>query len=148
MATTKRKRVSKKSKKSWRKNVNIDDVEDFLDEQRWEERTGFKVSELKDEDLFEIHKTGDNEPDVPLVLPNKDKSKDGNSSLRLKETSTPVAFSILEKRSAVPDPLVKRNRVKTREEKRHPAVKKVFQERLEKGILTVSIPTCLFLLRI
>ncbi|KAL0277003.1 UNVERIFIED_CONTAM: hypothetical protein PYX00_004438 [Menopon gallinae] len=139
MATAKRKRVSKKTKKSWRKNVDINDVEDFLEEQRWEERTGFKVSELKDEDLFEIHKTGDNETTtVPLKPTENITSKKPSGSMRLRETSTPVAFSILEKRSAVPDPVIKRNRVKTREEKRHPAVKKIFQERLEKGILTAK----------
>ena len=37
---TKRKRVSKKSKKSWRKNTEIKDVEKFLEDKLREERTG------------------------------------------------------------------------------------------------------------
>lgn len=41
MATlTKKKKYSKKSKKNWRKHTDIKDVEEFLDEQRQEERTG------------------------------------------------------------------------------------------------------------
>ena len=36
----KRKRVSKKLKRSWRKNVDIKDIEDYLDEVRRQERTG------------------------------------------------------------------------------------------------------------
>lgn len=43
----KRKRVSKKSKRSWRKHVDIRDVEEHLDEVRRQERTGY-VSEIKD----------------------------------------------------------------------------------------------------
>lgn len=36
----KRKRVSKKSKRSWRKHVDIADIEEHLDEVRRQERTG------------------------------------------------------------------------------------------------------------
>lgn len=39
-ATAKKKRVSKKLKKSWRKHVNIGDVEDYLEEERLKERLG------------------------------------------------------------------------------------------------------------
>ena len=38
---SKRKRVSKKNKKSWRKHTDIKDVEKFLEEKIREERTGF-----------------------------------------------------------------------------------------------------------
>lgn len=41
MLTAKKKRVSKKTKQSWRKHVNIKDVESFLDEKRDDERIGF-----------------------------------------------------------------------------------------------------------
>ena len=37
---SKRKRVSKKNKKSWRKHTDIKDVEKFLEEKLREERTG------------------------------------------------------------------------------------------------------------
>lgn len=36
----KRKRVSKKSKRSWRKHIDIKEIEDYLDEVRRQERTG------------------------------------------------------------------------------------------------------------
>lgn len=36
----KKKRVSKKAPKSWRKHVDITDVEDFLEDKRFSERVG------------------------------------------------------------------------------------------------------------
>jgi len=39
-AKQKRKRVSKKTKKTWRKHSDIKDVENFLDDVRLQERTG------------------------------------------------------------------------------------------------------------
>lgn len=36
----KKKNLSKKNKKDWRKNCDIRDVEEFLDDQRLEERLG------------------------------------------------------------------------------------------------------------
>ena len=39
----KRKRVSKKSKRSWRKHVDITEIEEHLDEVRRQERTGYDV---------------------------------------------------------------------------------------------------------
>lgn len=39
-SSTKKKRVSKKHKSSWRKHVNITDVEEFLEDKRLEERLG------------------------------------------------------------------------------------------------------------
>jgi nucleolar protein 53 len=40
MSGIKKKRVSKKNKISWRKHVNISDVEEFLEDKRLEERLG------------------------------------------------------------------------------------------------------------
>jgi len=39
-ASLKRKRVSKKTKKAWRKHSDIKDVENYLDDVRLQERTG------------------------------------------------------------------------------------------------------------
>ena len=44
--------ASKKNKKSWRKNTSIEDIEEFLDDQRLEERLGGSFDKRKDEDLF------------------------------------------------------------------------------------------------
>lgn len=46
------KKASKKSKKSWRKNTDITEVEDFLEDQRLEERLGGPFSDKKDGELF------------------------------------------------------------------------------------------------
>lgn len=40
MTSIKKKRVSKKLKVSWRKHVNINDVEEYLEDTRLEERVG------------------------------------------------------------------------------------------------------------
>ena len=40
MNKSKRKRVSKKSKSSWRKHSDVKDVDEFLEQKRFEERTG------------------------------------------------------------------------------------------------------------
>jgi len=53
----KRKRVSKKNKKSWRKNTEIKDVEKFLEAKLREERTGGNPMEKKNKDLFYIDKS-------------------------------------------------------------------------------------------
>ena len=44
---TRRKHLNKTKKKSWRK-VNIDQVEDFLEDERLQERTGYFMSILID----------------------------------------------------------------------------------------------------
>lgn len=41
MTSTKKKRVSKKTKQSWRKHVDVKDVEAYLEEKRADERLGF-----------------------------------------------------------------------------------------------------------
>ncbi|CAI8041464.1 Ribosome biogenesis protein NOP53 [Geodia barretti] len=52
LTVKKRRKYSKKSKKNLRKYTDIRDVEEFLEEQRFQERTGGLVSEKKDEQLF------------------------------------------------------------------------------------------------
>lgn len=42
--TEKRKRVSKKSKKAWRKHTKVEDIELFLEDQRLEERLGYSYN--------------------------------------------------------------------------------------------------------
>ncbi len=42
-----KRRRSKKSKKSWRKFTDIRDVEEFLEEQRKDERTGYLNTEME-----------------------------------------------------------------------------------------------------
>lgn len=114
MATLKRKRVSKKNKKSWRKNVDVTDIENFLEDKRLEERLGQKFEEKKDADLFSIDTAGDTNKQPERTQP-ETTVKTGRKSLRLIETETPKCYAILERRSAVPDPVIKRNHVKQKE---------------------------------
>ncbi|KAJ3045401.1 hypothetical protein HDV00_010271 [Rhizophlyctis rosea] len=60
-ATKKAAQPSRKGKKAWRKNTDVADVEETLDELRNEERLGGKLHEKKDEDLFFTDKKGDEE---------------------------------------------------------------------------------------
>ena len=46
------KKASKKNKKSWRKNTDLEEVEDFLEDQRLEERLGGAFDKRSDSDIF------------------------------------------------------------------------------------------------
>ncbi|CAM0137364.1 unnamed protein product [Umbelopsis sp. WA50703] len=50
---------SRKGKKAWRKNIDITDVEEHLEELRSEERAGGKISERSNDKLFAIDVKGD-----------------------------------------------------------------------------------------
>ncbi|KAF9819613.1 hypothetical protein SFRURICE_005566 [Spodoptera frugiperda] len=56
----KKKRVSKKNKKAWGKYSDIRDVEEFLEDQRLEERLG-KFDTKPDSELFVVDTAGDND---------------------------------------------------------------------------------------
>lgn len=125
MTSTKKKRVSKKTKASWRKHTDIQDVEDFLEEQRTQERIG-TFSEKKDEDLFEVDTSSSTLP-KKKALTEKQKRK-ANALKPLK------SLSGLENTSKVQDPIVKRNHVRPRkngrnieEEIRQPKTQKQIQ---------------------
>ena len=47
-------RASKKNKKSWRKNVDMAEVNEFLEEKRFEERTGGSLEDKPDDALFTL----------------------------------------------------------------------------------------------
>lgn len=114
----KTKRVSKRNKIAWRKHVNIDDVEDYLETVRFEEKFGLHVHT---EEAF----TEDIE-DKTDVLSKRERIK-----LKLEN---PRCFSILKPHTNVPDPIVKRNRVRSKEERRNNLVKLKEEERKAKGI--------------
>ena len=64
----KNKGASKENKKSWRKNTSIEDIEEFLDDQRLEERLGGSFDQRKDEDLFVVDSKRDVEEEkVPTT---------------------------------------------------------------------------------
>ncbi|XP_034941194.1 ribosome biogenesis protein NOP53 [Chelonus insularis] len=128
----KKKKVSKKTKKSWRKHVNIKDVDDFLEDKRLEERLGIPFAKRSDKELFAIDTT----PDLHLIDEDHKKSK---AAYRLAlKNSEPRCYAILKPSSAVPDPIVKRNRVKTPEERKNPITKHIEKIRKLNGQLKLK----------
>lgn len=97
MNNVKKKRVSKKKKIAWRKHVNINDVEEFLEDQRLEERLGKKLDTAEDKDIFQI----DTKPATHKKLSNKERKK-------LAALKPPKCFTLLQPLTNVPDPISKR----------------------------------------
>ncbi|XP_067137548.1 ribosome biogenesis protein NOP53 isoform X1 [Centruroides vittatus] len=59
-------RFSKNKKKGWKKHCNIDDVDEFLEDKRLEERSGGPVSEKPNDEIFFIDKDKEfNEIKIP-----------------------------------------------------------------------------------
>ena len=124
-APKRKKNASRKNKKSWRKNVDIDDVEEFLEEERLEERLGGKFADRKDEQLFVVDGAAASE--VPAAS--------GRIERRRARAARPLkCFQSLEITGGAADPIKKRNRVRTREERRNPTVVQKEEERKKKGI--------------
>ncbi|XP_034238862.1 LOW QUALITY PROTEIN: ribosome biogenesis protein NOP53 [Thrips palmi] len=129
MAVTKvkKRQGSKKTKKAWRK-TDIRDVEEFLEDKRLEERLGVSFKDSKDEDLFTV----DTAPDSS----NLEKYEGFQKERRNKIASQPPrCFANLKSDSKVPDPIAKRNRVRTDEERKHPVLRLKEAELKSKGIL-------------
>ncbi|KAJ8711568.1 hypothetical protein PYW08_008522 [Mythimna loreyi] len=102
----KKKRVSKKNKKAWGKYSDIRDVEEFLEDQRLEERLG-KFDTKPDSELFVVDTGGDNEEvKVEDVKPLSRKLQK-----RAKLNEVPKCFEVLLPTSKVQDPNKKRNYV-------------------------------------
>ncbi|XP_078676392.1 ribosome biogenesis protein NOP53-like isoform X1 [Branchiostoma floridae x Branchiostoma belcheri] len=70
-----KKRVSKKNKSAWRKHSDIKDIEEFLDDQRLQLRTGGLVADKADDSLFYVDKQNDNELEAPVAKKRKKELK-------------------------------------------------------------------------
>jgi nucleolar protein 53 len=123
----KKRKVSKKTKKSWRKHIDIDDVNAFLDKQRFKERTSHVNS--SDTQLFRFDNDGS------IVKPGKLTKRDIRLALKNRE---PTCFSSLKPHTQVPDPITKRNRVRTKEERMSSILRQREIERKMKGILKLK----------
>ncbi|XP_034184759.1 ribosome biogenesis protein NOP53 [Osmia lignaria lignaria] len=121
---SKKRKVSKKTKRSWRKHVDTKDVEKFLEDSRLEERLGGPFSTRQDSELFIVSTE-------PEVLPKRTRRE----ILKSKE---PRCFNILKPHTAVQDPIRKRNRVRTKEERKNAILveKEAFRE--AQGILKLK----------
>ncbi|KAG5898575.1 hypothetical protein JTB14_016587 [Gonioctena quinquepunctata] len=122
ITNTRKKKVSKKLKSSWRKHVHVQDVEDFLEEKRLEERLG-SLASIPNNELFKV----DSEPSI-LPLSTKERRK-------LRASQPLKCFSALQPHTKVPDPITKRNRVRTKEERKNKLVKLKELQNAAKGIL-------------
>lgn len=92
-----------------------------------------KVSEKTNDELFLV----DTEP-----IQKKKKKKIGLTLLEKRKKlleSTPKCFASLINESKVPDPISKRNRVRTKEERKHPIVKSIEAANEAKGIVKKKI---------
>lgn len=124
-AKIKKHKVSKKTKKSWRKYIDIKDVDAFLDNNRLEERLGGPFSDRTNTQLFTIDKTAD-------VTRNIVSKRAARLALKNKE---PKCFASLKPHTCVPDPISKRNRVRTKEERMNSILRQREMERKMKNVL-------------
>lgn len=131
VSNTKRKRVSKKNKLAWRKHTKVHDIEDFLDEQREEERLGVPLEIVSNDQFFVL----DTKPSEQPVY--------SRQSRKLRATRPLKGFTALQPNTNVPDPVKKRNRVRTSEERKSELVKKAELVRRQLGILKAKEVTAL-----
>ena len=120
----KAKGMSKKGKKGWRKNVDIEKVEEYLEDQRLEERLGGSFVNRPDEELFTIDKEITDVKDEE-ILPR-----------RRKRAEKPLrCFQHLEIKGGVSDPKKGRNKRKTPQERKNPKLVEKEQELAKNGII-------------
>ncbi|KAI0041261.1 P60-like protein [Auriscalpium vulgare] len=92
---------SRKGKKAWRKNVDIEDVEDKLEGIRAEERTfGTALHEKKDDELFVVDSKGDDA--VRKVLPKFSRTLLSSHKTLTQRSAVPAVYS----RSSRPAPAI------------------------------------------
>ncbi|XP_046401806.1 ribosome biogenesis protein NOP53 [Ischnura elegans] len=112
----KRKKVSKKNKKAWRKFIDTKDVDAFLDEKRQEERIG-SFKDVPDEELFSIDAA-------------KKDAKEKIIAKKKEKFLRPYrCLEVLQPSSAVPDPITKRNKGKPAEERKSDFVKRMEEKK-------------------
>uniref|UniRef100_A0A023GK46 Ribosome biogenesis protein NOP53 n=1 Tax=Amblyomma triste TaxID=251400 RepID=A0A023GK46_AMBTT len=126
-ATTKRKRlgVSKNRKKSWIKHSDVNDVEAFLEEQRFDERMGGPVSSKPDEELFFVDK-----------LPAAPKTPAADKKLRRNRKLT--CFRNLEPSSKVKTPIQPR-RVRNPDARKPAEVRETQRQRLAQRLAKAAV---------
>ncbi|XP_068151611.1 ribosome biogenesis protein NOP53 [Drosophila tropicalis] len=105
---TKRKRISKKNKSAWRK-TDIQDVEQFLEDQRQEERIGTFKDKL-DDDLFVLD-TSTQKVKASLLTPKQKRKLNAKKPMR--------THQVFENTSKVQDPIAKRNKVRQKQNGRN-----------------------------
>ncbi|KAF5376581.1 hypothetical protein D9757_008260 [Collybiopsis confluens] len=91
-ASAKKSQPSRKGKKTWRKNVDLKDVEDRLEERREEERLfGGALSQKLDSALFQIDREGDD--DARLLVPKPKSAQLTSLKILLERSAVPAVYS-------------------------------------------------------
>lgn len=91
-APSQRTQGSRKGKRAWRKNVDIDEVEEALEEIREEERVvGTAVQKQTDEQLFYVDQKGDEQ--VRKTLPRFSTSSLTSAKILAQRSAVPAVFS-------------------------------------------------------
>jgi len=111
-------RASKKNKKSWRKNVDMAQVNEFLEEKRFEERTGGSMEDKPDEALFTL------DTNVEVQVSSRNKRR---------ESKPLKCFALLEGLPGAPDPVPVRNKTRKPEERENPIVTKMRNRKIKEG---------------
>lgn len=124
--TAKRKRlgVSKNRKKAWKKHCDVNDVEDFLEEQRFDERIGGSAASKPDDQLFFIDK-------LPAAI--KSSAPASAASKKQRRNRKLACFKNLESSSKVKAP-VKPRRVRHPDARKPAEVRETQRQRLAKRL--------------
>ncbi|KAF8961370.1 ribosome biogenesis protein Nop53/GLTSCR2 [Flammula alnicola] len=84
--------ASRKGKRAWRKNVNIEDVEEVLEGMRAEERvTGTTLHQMQDGQLFQVDTKGDDK--IRHSLPRYSASQLTSTKILAQRSAVPAVFS-------------------------------------------------------
>lgn len=126
----KRKRVSKKSKRAWRK-TNTTDVDDYLDEKRLEERLGGPFDKRNNCDLFVYDK-------VKVGGKTLQSYNEKIAAKKKRSLESPRCFHIMQPWSSVPDPITKRNIPKVQHKQKRSVKKKTEAEENERAVAKKS----------
>eukprot|EP00092_Neocalanus_flemingeri_P006856 GFUD01007401.1.p1 GENE.GFUD01007401.1~~GFUD01007401.1.p1 ORF type:complete len:484 (-),score=174.97 GFUD01007401.1:60-1511(-) len=110
-------KASKKNKKSWRKNVDMTGVNQFLEEKRFEERVGGSFADRPDEKLFTIEKEA-------KIVPEKRNRK---------EVKKLRCFANLEGLPGAKDPKPIRNFTLKPEDRENPIVRDMKTKKIKSG---------------
>ncbi|KDR76926.1 hypothetical protein GALMADRAFT_66490 [Galerina marginata CBS 339.88] len=103
---------SRKGKRAWRKNVDLGDVEETLEEIRAEERvTGTALHKMQDTELFQIDTKGDDK--IRHTLPRYSAAQLTSTKILAQRSAVPAVFSRITSSSS----LNKRKALLSREEK-------------------------------
>ncbi|KAI0767353.1 P60-like protein [Fomes fomentarius] len=99
-APAQRSQSSRKGKRAWRKNVNLDDLEEGLEELRAEERVaGTALQKRKDEELFQVDVTGDDK--IRETLPKFSERVLTSTKILSQRSAVPAVFSRAAEKAAV-----------------------------------------------